>query len=83
MKLSINARLDRGQKSDRVIQKKRNVFSDQFSDVACHEINTPLTGVISTGRFFAELLRKIAVQRNKKYVEYDCQFGRAIAPNVL
>lgn len=48
---AVNARLDRKEKVNVEVKKKMGTFSDQFSDVAFHEINTPLTGVITTGRF--------------------------------
>ena len=36
-----------------------DAFGEQFSDVAFHEVNTPLTGVISTGRFLLNYFEEL------------------------
>lgn len=51
---AVEVRLSRSTDQNKELKRKLQHFSNQFSASNYHEINTPLTGVISTSRFLLE-----------------------------
>lgn len=51
---AVETRLSRSEDQDKALKRKLDSFSNQFSATNYHEINTPLTGVISTSQFLKE-----------------------------
>ena len=75
---AIETRLSRSSDQDKELNRKLKVFSSQFSATSYHEINTPLTGVISTSQFLKENWREMKPNEVQEMLEIIVNSGNRL-----
>lgn len=75
---AVDARLARSSNLEQTLKQKLETFSQQFSAASYHEINTPLTGIISTSRFLEENFEEMPVQEVRELLKIVLDSGERL-----
>ena len=75
---AVEVRLSRSTDQNQALKRKLQHFSNQFSASNYHEINTPLTGVISTSRFLLENFASMEMKDIKEMLQMVVDSGQRL-----
>ena len=75
---AVEVRLSRSTDQGQALKRKLKHFSNQFSASSYHEINTPLTGVISTSRFLLDNFSSMEMKDIKEMLQMVVDSGQRL-----